>query len=346
MTSLKHISLSLLGSRPVSSLCLSFFKAKPLVILYHGVTDRVNFPGIENYRGKHVNKESFRKQLLYLSKHFTMVPLNGIEKLVLEKKRTSKPLCSITFDDGYKNNFSNAFPILKELGIPATVFVTTGFLDGEEPLWTDRLEYIIGTTTKPSIRMTFSSKVLAWDLETKSARMKADNDIRQRLKQLHVVDRTRLLDRLGEDAGCDLKHARLGSPDYEALNWDEAAKMTQGGIAFGAHTLTHPILSTLSLEEQMREISLSRERVRSKIGHCEHFAYPNGQTGDWNGDTKVALLRAGFKTAWTTLPGRVNTKRSPDPFTLSRITLDESGIAGRFESLASNALPLAKFFLR
>jgi peptidoglycan/xylan/chitin deacetylase (PgdA/CDA1 family) len=317
-------------------------RSLPLVVLYHGVTDKTGFPGIENYRGKHVRVSEFARHISYLEKHFTIVPLGTVETLALERRPAEKPLCAITFDDGYRNNYEHAFPLLKARGLPATIFVAADFLDHGTPLWPDRLEYIIGNTAVGSLSIPWQPDAVTYQLSTRTLRISADKDIRNRLKTLTDEERDGILGGIAKDAGIDFTRTYGGPENYLPLSWQQVHEMSAAGIEIGAHTVTHPILGMLPEEKQRREIALSAERVCSKIGRCRHFAYPNGQRGDWNEATHRALSAAGFGAAWTTIPRRVSPKRPEHPFELPRITLDESGLPGRFEALVSDIIPRLK----
>lgn len=332
-------------SSPIVTLPFLYaYRKKPLVVIYHGITDRESFLGIENYRGKHVGKKTFEADLSYLEKHFSIVPLADIELIIETRTFPKKPVCAITFDDGYKNNYRIAYPILRSRGLPATVFVATDFLDTGKPLWTDRLEYIIDNTKLALLPFHTARGLKTFSLETIEDRKQTDNTLRLFLKQMNSSERRGALDRLAHEAACDLLKAEDGSPDYAPLSWDEAQTLFKNGIEIGAHTVTHPVLGQLSSNDQEKEIALSASRVRSTIGSCRHFAYPNGQPGDWNKETEAILKKTGFKAAWSTLPGRIN-PLTANPYALARITLDESGFRGRNETLISNLLPSVKKFV-
>lgn len=302
---------------------------EPLVVLYHGVTTDTHPSGTENYGGKQVPLEVFKKQIDWLSRHFSIVPLADIERLVVLRREPAKPLCAVTFDDGYRNNYTNAFPVLRERGIPAALFVTTGFVDSRSPLWVDRLEYAINHTPG-SIR----------------ERIARDEKERARLKTLSAEARRAALDEFVRTTGAELGRELDDHPDYAPLSWDEIREMSRSGIAIGAHTVTHPILSREANGVQSREIVESAERIRAEVGECTHFAYPNGQPGDWDDASVAAIKEAGFAAAWTTEMRRVRPARERDVFALPRIALDAAWRDGRFVSLATDFLPTIKRYLQ
>src|SRR3989338_6642858 len=139
------VALVLLGQPLIAAIGQKWHRRQPLVLLYHGVTDQTAFSKIQNYHGKWVAVDAFRRQIRWLKKHFTLVSLAEIERLVLERRPAAKPLAAITFDDGYRNNFRSAFPILQAEAAPAPFFFFGVFLlKMGGPLWIDRLEFCLG----------------------------------------------------------------------------------------------------------------------------------------------------------------------------------------------------------
>lgn len=304
-------------------------RREPLVVLVHGVSARDDFEGTENYCGKHVPVRYFRAWLEWLRTRFDIVPLAEVERLVVEHARPTRPVCSITFDDGYRNNFTNAFPVLREMGLPATLFVTTGFVDHREPLWVDRLEYALNRG--------------AGSIAEKIAE---DMKIRSQLKTLTITEREVVLGEIVARTSADLRPVLDQHDDYAPLSWDQIREMSRAGIAIGAHTVTHPILSRETKDVQQREIVESAERIRALVGECRHFAYPDGQPGTRSAETIAALRIAGFTAAWTTEMRRVRPMGEQDAYALPRIALDAGWKGVRFEALATNTLPLLKRVVR
>lgn len=340
---LKRILTTFLGSAPLWEIGACLFRYKPLVVLYHGVTSNTLQNGIENYRGKHIPTDIFEGQLIWLKHHFDIVPLHIIETLVRERKVPEKPLCAITFDDGYRNNFTTAFPILKRCQAPATIFLTTGFLERGSPLWTDALEMSLNVTKRREVHIIWPDGETVYPIETFGERRAADIEIRDKLKVVSSVERELIIAHLLRDAHLSPESV-LNHGDYIPLSWEDVEEMKDNGITFGAHTHTHPILSRELREVQCKEIALSLEKLRGITEGPLHFAYPNGQPGDWNEESKTVLKEMGVRFAWTTRAWRVETI-DDDPLELPRITLDDTINAKRFRALASNTLPLGRSIL-
>ncbi len=132
-----------------------------LVLAYHGFTDVREHPGIENSHGKHLDIERFRRQVAYLKAHYNVVPLERVVNCYAGTERLPPYSVAITIDDGYESVYRLAYPVLQEYRVPATVFVTTGFVEGREPLWTDRLEYALTATSAARLELTIENRARA-----------------------------------------------------------------------------------------------------------------------------------------------------------------------------------------
>ena len=138
-------ALDLLG---VPALTLRLRPHASAILLYHGVCPPRNGGGIFNYRKKFIAPESLARQLAWLKRRFTIMPLPAFIRQLRERGTPPERALAVTFDDGYENLYTHAFPILRTLGIPATVFIATDLIEPAEPLWFDRLEYAIGMSPK------------------------------------------------------------------------------------------------------------------------------------------------------------------------------------------------------
>ncbi len=291
------------------------------IILYHGVTDRADAPDIQNYRGKHLHVPAFRRQIEFLKRHFRVVPMDEFMSN-LHAHRPIHRLVTITFDDGYQNNFRVAWPILKEMGVPCTVFVATDFVEKSEPLWVDRLEFSIGRSKALSVTITRAGMDRQFPLRTREEKIRADLELRSCLKRVPDSVRRELLDRITEQAGVDIHSWPKIESDYAPLSWAELREMVDSGlVGVGAHTTTHAILTRLDPRDARVELNTSKRIIEERLTRpCRFFAYPNGQPGDFDDMTTALVREAGFEGAFTTVMGFVNS--GSDPYVLRRITMD------------------------
>ncbi len=316
----------------------------PRIFLYHGVAPTQKDFGIYNYRGKFISPVAFRKQLLWLKKNYTILPLPYYIELLLDKKRFPPNVCSITFDDGYLNNYEFAFPLLKEFAIPATFFVTTDFVDQKTPLWVDILEYAIGKAKAPELRIIYNGQPTSFNLSTYRDRCATDSILRNHLKKIPRSHALKLLEDIVQATGTDLRKKFHNSP-YQAFGWDNAREMASSGMTIMPHTLSHPILSQTPPQEVLTEISDSRNRVQKEMEkRSDLFAYPNGQSEDFSMATVELLKKLEFKAALTTISDVCNEETKV--FEIPRITLDNTNNFSLFRIKATSTDRILKNFYK
>jgi peptidoglycan/xylan/chitin deacetylase (PgdA/CDA1 family) len=271
------------------------------VLIYH----RVNDDGDPFFAGMPVTE--FRRQMQVLARRFHVLPL---AELVHRAARGDLPprAVAVTFDDGYRDNHDCAFPVLSELGLPATVFLTTGSIGTGAPLWHDRVFQAFRTTTRDSVELHGRRHALSSVELRRAALRQTLGELRRLAPPARDASIAELIERLQVDTG--------GAEPM--LSWDEIRRMRGGGVSFGAHTVSHPILTRLPLEAAVREIATSKTTIEEQLGEpVELFAYPNGGREDFDEAIKEALREAGFLCAVTTLFG--SNDRQTDPFELRRL---------------------------
>jgi peptidoglycan/xylan/chitin deacetylase (PgdA/CDA1 family) len=251
---------------------------------------------------------AFRWQMELLARSFNVLPLHEALQLLDAGRLPPRAVC-ITFDDGYRSIHDLALPILKEYGLPATIFVTSGYL-GDRNMWNDRI--IEAVQTLPAGQLDLSELGLgAYSLSSLDDRKSTLGRLTEESKYLIPAARNGLIARLEALVGDALAHGLMLTPDM-VVNLDRE------GIEIGAHTVTHPILTSLDDGSAKTEIIGSKEELETLLGKpVRLFAYPNGKVGmDFN-DTHVAMVRAsGYAAAFTTAIGPVT--RTMDRYQLPR----------------------------
>lgn len=303
-------------------LALALAPNRATIVLYHGVCPPGAGEGIFNYRKKFITPEAFERQIAWIKRRYAILPLAElVVRLAGNGALPHQPL-AITFDDGYENFYTHAFPILRKFQIPATVFIATDLIEPGRALWVDRLEYAIGASKTETVRVPCGGTMQAFPLKTYAERCRADAVIRTLIKQLPTAVGREILESVVAQTDANLNAAFAASP-YRGLTWNQIREMQSAGITIAAHTRSHPILSRMAPAEIETEIVGSQMMLRERIGNpLNIFAYPNGQPGDFNADTIVALRKAGFRAALTTVPGF--SRAGDDLFALPRMTLDNS----------------------
>ncbi len=252
----------------------------------------------------------FRQQIEYICKHFEPVPLSLIASCIRERVPFPKNSLVITIDDGYKDNYIYAYPILKEYGVPATIFLTTSYIDGGQPPWEAKISFAISRTPLKEIYLKGVGK---FSLEGEKRRYIATKWMIKRLKKFTDKRKNLLVEKLLEL--CEVKiPSELGGKLM--LSWEEIKEMSEGGIEFGAHTVTHPVLTKMSLEEARWEIESSKEEIEERLGKpVVSFAYPSGIYSE---EIVKLVKKAGFLCAVTTKLEEI--KPRSNPYELGRVT--------------------------
>ena len=255
--------------------------------------------------------EVFSKQIEYLASHFNICSLEDIVER-LKMKDVPENAVVITFDDGYRDIYLNAFPILKKLSIPATIFLPTDSIGTGKVLWHDRV-FSAFRETQELFLEGYGDNAKRYTLGTLEGKLIAQEKVLQFLRSLSDCEKPYWINRLMEKLRVE---DRKEVPDL-MLTWDEVKEMYKGGISFGAHTVTHPILSRLSTDKARAEIYESKEIIEEKLGTpVKTFAYPNGNKEDFNEATKNILKDAGYICALTTIFG--TNENGQDLFELRR----------------------------
>ncbi len=277
------------------------------ILVYH----RVNDDGDPYFGG--VPTAVFERQMAYVASRFRVMPLSD---LVTSLQAGTLPefAVSVTLDDGYRDNFLNAFPILQRHSIPATIFLTTSAIGSTRQLWHDDVFSAFRETTQPALEA-FGPERIGGPLSTVEDRLRLQQVVLSYVRRLSEADRSAAVARL-RDA------LRVGEPREAPglmLSWDEVRAMSRAGIRFGSHTASHPILSRAGRSLAQREIEESKRTIEERLGvPVDGFAYPNGSRADFLPETKDLLREAGYAYAVTTIPG--TNQRKDDVYELRRAT--------------------------
>jgi peptidoglycan/xylan/chitin deacetylase (PgdA/CDA1 family) len=308
MASLKSIARPLLfhGGLPLAKRSSRRLSGRRLFILMYHRVDRRIPPLFETA----VSPDVFEKQVAYLKKHFEIVALGSLG----ERRPTGKhgkDLVALTFDDGYRDNYLHAFPVLREYGVPATVFLATGYIDTGCLLWYDRLAWILSNAASVPDRRALSDHGIPGEwlapvqgcfVGKPETRRSGLRGFAETIKSVSPRSRDDLLDRLAKACGV---RRWPGKEDRVMLAWEEVKEMSRFNISFGAHTVSHALLSALPEDEARMEIAGSRRAIEEKIQkRVNTFAYPYGKPGDYRADRILGILREeGLEYACSTTRG-------------------------------------------
>ncbi len=275
-----------------------------------------------------VSAVRFRRHLKHLKQRLHFAPLTAAHQQ-LQTGNLDHDLAVVTFDDGYAGNYEAAWPVLRDAGIPATIFLTTGFLDGAE-LWFDVARRTLAALHQAAPTVDTNQQQV---LRTALGAWPTTSSIDSLVRRLKYLPPGRRKDAMATLSQLDLELAEPARP----LSWQQVNEMLAAGIEFGAHTVTHPILSTLEPAAQENEIAQSRQRIAETTGTLPtSFAFPNGSAQDYNHHTVEILERLGFAAACSTRRG--SNAPGCQPLTLKRLgigsdplSLLDARLAGLFD---------------
>jgi len=288
------------------------------ILMYHRFTQR----------------EPLARQCAHIRAHYSPVSMSQAAEWLTHGGRLPENALAITVDDGYRDFYQVAYPVLREYGIPATVYLVSDFINRTGWLWVDQVQHEFLHGQARSFRMELCGQPpRSFQLGTPETRKAAARAVTEAAKKISNTERLRLLETLPEQLLARLPEE--APPEYEALRWDEVREMAAAGIDFGAHTRTHPILSTLDGEPELAfEIEGSKRQIEQQVGRAvDHFCYPNGARADVNREVVEAVRAAGFRTAVTTESGLNH--EGEDPFRLLRIGVEPGLEVDYFERCAA-----------
>jgi peptidoglycan/xylan/chitin deacetylase (PgdA/CDA1 family) len=299
---------------------------KFVILCYHGIGESGNPLGVAPTR------QLFQAQMRYLRENYRVVSLDEICR-ELGSGVKSEPGVAITFDDGYRSSYTVAFPILQKYRLPATIYVTIESVETGQVAWYDRVFLAMAVAPSGALQLDFDSPC-RFQLNSPVDRLRAALELVALLRTLSNSERRKC---------CALLERKIGLPQNalssRVLTWEEILTMHQAGIAFGSHTLTHPVVSQLTHQELEQELGSSKCLLEKKLGiPVLDFAFPFGKASDRSPLALEILSRFGYRSAVTTVAG-VNTPHV-NPFELRRLQVGSNGSLARF------AFDLGRAFLR
>ncbi len=267
---------------------------------------------------------NLRAQLDYLRRHYRIMHLEDALQEFYGPDGQGKqgndrriPLV-LTFDDGYQDNYSYAFPLVRTLQVPMTIFVIPGYVESGEYFWWLAAEKLVKSVKIDTVIFEGQTYHPAETEDRRSLTKAIDTCLRYATS---VAEREERLAQIQQSLGVALPRRGYGNGDESSLpiTWEQMREMEESGwVSFGAHTVHHPILAYLAdATEAQREVTESRRLLEQKLGHpVATFAYPVGRDQHIGGQGVQAVQAAGFKWAVTTLEGE-NTRQT-DPYLLNR----------------------------
>ncbi len=264
----------------------------------------------------------FDAQVSFLAKECDIIDPDDLD--VMRRRRGRHVL--ITFDDGYRDNYEKAFPILRRHNATATFFVTTGFIDGRRFAWWDEIAFMVRRSPGKSICTSQLPRVVFDEPD----RGLAIRTVLARYKQLAGSDTARFMEEVSDATG--IRRPDAGSGDVW-MTWDMLRAMTTGGMRIGGHTATHPVLARLPIAAQLIEVAECARRLREELSQSmAYFSYPVGGLTAFDENTRLCLEEVGVKYAFSYYGGRVGA--GPwHPHDIPRVPMETDVTSSFFRSL-------------
>jgi peptidoglycan/xylan/chitin deacetylase (PgdA/CDA1 family) len=272
---------------------------RPLVLGYHRVVESFGATAHTEMPSMLVSSRMFERHLDCIGRQFTFVSLEEIGEHITGGRRFNKPVAAVTFDDGYRDVYEQAFPILKRKGIPAGVFVVTNLIG--RPFWQvhDKLYHLMtkafAAWRDPRREMTDLFHALDLPLacitRNRVAVVSPMLAVTSILPELPLVEVRRLMDGLEATVGNGFHNVP------QTLGWAELAEMSKAGIEIGSHTKNHVSLPAEGADVVAEELAGSKKQLERYLGKpVRHFAYPGGQ---FTPAVVEAVKRADYEFAYT-----------------------------------------------
>lgn len=288
---------------------------KLAIYLFHGVIDAPPRP-VRNYTRKHLSASLFEAFVARVAARGVALSMDEVLDLCLADKRFPPKAFAVTFDDGFLNNLTVATPILESHGVPATVYVTTGFVEHNAMSWVDRVEMVLEPAACGALRFPWRGTAAAFDgPESKRALL---DEIRREVKSRRDIDPNAFAADVAHQLNCAPVLASNDQLDRK-MDWAAVrAFAARPGMTVGGHTHSHAILSHLDPACLEFEIDHCLGLLRDKAGiDTRHFAYPEGLAEHYSDGVIVALRARGITCCPTAEPGLNDP--GADPFRLKRI---------------------------
>ena len=268
--------------------------------------------------------DEFADQVAFLKRNYSVATLDEAVHLATGKRPYRGTAVLLTFDDGYRDNFEIAYPILRSLGVQGTFFLISSLVGSSQLPWWDRIAYAVKNATTHVIAPDGPSQI-HFDLKAQDRADVIRALLAQYKKSVNHESADQFLTAVEE--ACESR--RPAADERMFLDWSEAADMIANGMAIGCHTHTHPVLSQLSVEAQYEELKTVKETLQARLSiPANVLAYPVGKKTTFTQETQQVLHQLGYRAAFSYYGG-INLAGTTMPFDIRRNSVDAGLPASR-----------------
>ncbi|MBI4847199.1 MAG: polysaccharide deacetylase family protein [Nitrospirae bacterium] len=288
----------------------TYGKNSVIFLMYHGIIKSRPHDSLKNHYGYNIEEKEFESQVQYLASHCNVIKAS--DALSGSNLSRNKKNVVITFDDGYRNNYTSAYSILTKYDLPALYSISTDFVADRIPLWNDVIEYAVMNTTKNTLKIKYDDSEYDFMLGTKDNKIKLYNwllsnciEIKQEMREGFVSDILKGLD-------VPVNNEKLlRDQDYEPMKPDDIRIMADSGMAeFASHSVHHYTLTNTTIETLLNEATESKNRIEELSGQqCKYFCIPGGH---YNQQVTNAVFKAGYEKIFTSEVTEFDLMKKPD----------------------------------
>lgn len=287
------------------------------ILRYHSISENRD----QNFRyvtpSIAVSPAVFENHIAFLSRNYRIISLDEVVAWITGTISLPPESVVITFDDGYRDNYRYAYPILKKYGATATFYVVTDAIGNAHPLWTSELRNLIHRASRRHLVLSGIGSQ-HFDLSDEAAKEQTIQTIGRIMRSYDKKASEQILQEMREE----LTGEKNGFLHEVMLNWNELREMKRGGMCIGSHTMSHPLLTEIPTEEAAIEIVGSKAKIEEELdAPVVHLSYPNpGKSVHVNEAVKTLVRNAGYLTARKSSKGSVD--QGSDLFELNGISTD------------------------
>jgi len=270
---------------------------QPKILMYHRFSADVSPAS--------VSSAGFERQLQIMKRWFEPMTLTQLAQRIEQTGKAPANAVVITVDDGYRDFYEIAYPLLRHYHVPATFFVTTGFINRDLWLWPDQVAWLLARKPQGSRQHTIVGLPIdlgrptseLWDLLVSHF--------------LSIPNADRLAGLASLEQLCSVNLPGEAPQEYASSDWAQLQEMQEHGIEIGGHTYSHPSLGHMTNEEVARELSLTSRLLTDNLGgQPRSFCYPNGSPADYSEAVKAQVRESGFSAAVTAFSDRYNIQKN------------------------------------
>jgi peptidoglycan/xylan/chitin deacetylase (PgdA/CDA1 family) len=340
----RDLMANLLDRSGATEMFLGIKRSAPVtwlpIVTFHRVTDRdTGSPYLFDEEVVDASPAEFERHIRTISKYFQPISVDQAIQATNGAPLPKNPIL-VTFDDGYRDNFEIALPILKRYGVRAVFFIATHYLSKRRTFWWDRVNFILKTSKRLRVELTYP-KPMNIELGAASQRLRSIHSVLRVIKSHVGLDLERFIEHVAEAAEVRWTED-LDTQVAEAMlmTWDQVRELRAQGMDVQSHTRTHRVLQTLDASELRTELEGSRQDLEEQLGErVSAISYPVGHRLADREDVRRSLRRAGYKIGFTNATG-THRVTNFDPYDVSRISMG----FGTSDSVFRTMLAAAPFF--